>query len=227
MSAQTPVAPGAVRARVWDIPTRVVHWAFVLLIPVMWWTAENHEMAWHRRAGYLMLGLLLFRLLLGFFGSSTARFSKFLRSPGEVIRYARSQDTSPRRLGHNPLGGWSVAAMLLLLTAQIGLGLFATDVDGLQSGPLAAYLSFDAARDVADIHGLVFNILLAAIALHVGAVVFYLIGKKQNLIGSMLHGRAHAQAEGEPMTPAALWRSVLAAVIAGLATYLISKVGSF
>jgi cytochrome b len=227
MSAQTSVAQSPVRARIWDIPTRVVHWAFVALIPAMWWTAENHEMAWHRRAGYLMLGLLLFRLLLGFFGSSTARFSNFLRSPMNVIRYARGDDTVHRRLGHNPLGGWSVAAMLFLLTAQIGLGLFATDVDGLQSGPMATHLSFDAARDVADIHGLIFNLLLGAIALHIGAVVFYLVAKRQNLIGSMLHGRAHPQAEGEPMTPAALWRSALAAGLAGIATYWISTGGSF
>ncbi len=215
------------RARIWDIPTRVVHWAFVAVIPVMWWTAENHEMAWHRRAGYLMLALLLFRLLLGFFGSSTARFSNFLRSPGDVIRYARGDGAVHRRLGHNPLGGWSVAVMLFLLTAQIGLGLFATDVDGLESGPMATHLSFDMARDLADIHGLLFNLLLATIALHVGAVVFYLVGKRRNLIGPMLHGRAHPEAEGEPMTPAALWRSVLAGALAVLATYWISRGGSF
>lgn len=227
MTTKASSDPGAPRARIWDIPTRIIHWAFVALIPVMWWTAENHEMERHRWAGYTLLALLAFRLLLGLFGSSTARFSSFLRGPGAVVRYVRGDKTVHTRLGHNPLGGWSVAALLLLLSVQIGLGLFATDVDGLESGPMATYLTFDAAREVADIHGLVFNLLLAMIALHVAAVVFYLVARKQNLVGAMMHGRAQPGAEGEPMTPAPLWRSALAAVLAGVFTYWISKGGSF
>lgn len=227
MTAETSPGPGAARARIWDIPTRIIHWAFVALIPVMWWTAENHEMERHRWAGYTLLALLLFRVLLGFLGSSTARFGSFLRGPGAVLRYLRGDASVQRGLGHSPLGGWSVAAMLFMLSLQIGLGLFATDVDGLESGPFASHLTFDTARQVADVHGLVFNLLLAMIALHVAAVVFYLVGRKRNLIGAMLHGRAAPDVQGEPMTPAPLWRSALAAALAGALTYWISKGGSF
>jgi cytochrome b len=197
------------RAPVWDIPTRLVHWAFVLLIPVLWWTAENHEMEWHRRAGIALLGLLVFRILLGFAGSSTARFSSFLRGPGAVLAYVRGRPGVVH--GHNPLGGWSVALMLLLLAAQTGLGLFATDVDGLESGPLATHISFDAARTVADLHGLVFNLLWVVIAIHIAAVLFYLIGRKTNLIGAMVHGRGRTE---RPMVAAPLWRTALAAALA-------------
>jgi len=211
MTETTDAGRGApARVPVWDIPTRIVHWAFVALIPVLWWTAENHEMEWHRRAGIALLGLLVFRLLLGLFGSSTARFGSFLKGPSTVLAYVRGKG-GPAVPGHNPLGGWSVAAMLLLLAGQTGLGLFATDVDGLESGPLSSYVSFGTARDLADLHGLVFNLLWVLIAVHIAAVLFYLVRKRRNLIGAMIHGRASG---GEPMRPAPLWRSALAAAIA-------------
>lgn len=214
MARPHPGEGEAAMARVWDVPVRVIHWTMAVLIPVMWWTAEEHLMEWHRRAGMTLLTLLVFRILWGLFGSSTARFSAFVRGPGAVLRYLKSlmgKGEAEAYHGHNPMGGLSVAAMLLMLVAQVGFGLFSVDVDGLESGPLASYVSFDAGREAAGLHETGFNILLALIGLHVAAVLFYLVGRRQNLIRAMISGRGVA---ARPMQAAPLWRLLLAVVIA-------------
>jgi cytochrome b len=182
---------------VWDWPVRLVHWALVLLLPTAWYLAENGMLQWHRRTGYTIAMLLIFRLLWGVFGSETARFSSFVRGPRAVISYARAKlfdrDASVEP-GHNPLGAWSVVAILLLLIIQIGLGLFATDLDGLESGPLSYLIDFETSRKIANLHGLMFNLILATVAIHVVAILFYLVYKRQNLIGPMIAGGRHVAA---------------------------------
>src|SRR5262245_11528061 len=116
---------GAARVRVWDIPVRLFHRLLVPLIAFAWWSAEAGHLEWHRLAGYAVLALLLFRVAWGFVGSDTARFGQFLRGPAAIGAYLRGRLVV---LGHNPLGGWSVFAMLLLLIAEVTLGLFAVDV---------------------------------------------------------------------------------------------------
>jgi len=91
-------------------------------------------------------------------------------------------------LGHNPLGALSVIAILLALAAQVGLGLFATDTDGLESGPLSRYVSYEFSRAAGELHEDAFNILLLLIILHVAAIAFYLVVKRINLIGPMVTG---------------------------------------
>jgi len=185
--------PAASASDVWDLPTRLFHWLLALLIGIAWWTAENGVLVWHRRAGYCVLALLLFRVLWGFAGSTTARFAHFVRGPRAVVAYLREL---PRRapravIGHNPLGGWSVVAMLLALLTQVTLGLFAVDVDGIESGPLSYLVDFDTGRTAAQLHHVVFNALLALIGLHVIAVLFYLFYKRDNLLGAMIRGHRH------------------------------------
>src|SRR5688572_21899245 len=97
---------------VWDVPTRLFHWLLVLLIAFSWWSADSRRMDWHRYSGYAVLGLLAFRILWGFAGSSTARFAGFVRSPAATLRYLRGEKAG---VGHNPLAAWSVLAMLGLL----------------------------------------------------------------------------------------------------------------
>ena len=94
--------------KVWDLPTRLFHWLIVLLVGFSWWSAETGNMDWHYRSGLTALVLLVFRLLWGFIGGSTARFSQFLRSPGAVITYLR-EPAGPLRGGHNPLPAGGVA----------------------------------------------------------------------------------------------------------------------
>jgi cytochrome b len=210
------------RARVWDWPTRIAHWLFVLLIPLAWWTAEEDAFDWHRRIGYLLLALILFRLLWGFFGSSTARFANFLRGPIATWRYVRGSDRLPERVGHNPLGGWSVVALLAVMLLQVGLGLFAVDVDGLESGPLSDAIGFDAGRIAADLHELNFNLLLAFIGLHIVAILFYLFVRRRNLVGPMVTGSMASDERIEEMAPAAWPRLLLTTLAAGAATWWIS-----
>jgi cytochrome b len=184
---------GAVRIALWDLPTRIVHWSLVILIPFSWWSAENHDLERHRWSGYAILGLLVFRLIWGVVGSSTARFANFVRGPRAVIAHVRG--TGERQLGHNPLGGWSVMAMLALLTIQVGLGLFASDDDGLETGPLNHLVTYATAETITELHELLFNLLAALIALHVATVLFYLFVRRDNLIAPMLRGSKTLDAE--------------------------------
>jgi cytochrome b len=204
-------AQPAARIALWDWPVRLCHWLFVLLIPLAWWTAEEHMFDWHLRIGILMLALLVFRIIWGFVGSSTARFANFLRGPAAASSYLRGQ--WPETLGHNPIGGWSAAALLTLMLVQVGLGLFATDEDGLASGPLNPWVSFEAGERIKDLHEANFNLLLAFIAVHVAAILFYAAVKRTNLVAPMITGWV-AKPRSESMRAAPHRRAALAAVAA-------------
>lgn len=173
--------------KVWDLPTRLFHWSIVLLIGFSWWSAETGIMDWHYRSGIAALVALVFRLLWGIVGGSTARFSQFVRSPMMVLSHLRGR-AGPLRGGHNPLGGYSVIAMLLVLAIQIGTGLLAVDVDGIESGPLSYLVSFDTGRAAAEIHELSFAVLQVFIVLHLLAIAFYRI-RGRRLIAPMITGR--------------------------------------
>jgi cytochrome b len=207
-----PPGGGTERVRIWDWPTRFVHWMLVVLIPLSWWSAKNDEMEWHFRSGLTVLGLLVFRLIWGFIGSSTARFSSFVRGPRAIFDYLRGR--TEYRLGHNPIGALSVVALLGLLAVQVGLGLFASDEDGLVSGPLAHLISADLSEEITDLHEDNFDILLVLIGLHVAAIFFYFFVKRDNLVKPMVVGTREAPAGVEPMRPAAWWRFLVAAAIA-------------
>jgi cytochrome b len=205
-----PTPPPLQRIRIWDWPTRAFHWLLVLLIAGLWWTAEYDRLELHVTLGVVTAGLLLFRLLWGIFGSSTARFSNFLKGPRGVLSYLNGR--SAHALGHNPLGGWSVAAMLAVLTAQVGLGLFSEDNDGLAWGPLSELLESDTVEWVTELHEWLFNVVLALIALHVVAIIVYAV-KRRNLVSPMLTGRGTAPQGTAPMQPAPAWRLLLALLL--------------
>lgn len=195
---------------VWDWPVRITHWAIAVLFALQWWTGETGKMDWHVRFGVMALGLVVFRLLWGLFGSSTARFAGFVRGPRAVWGYAgkllRGAE-GPAMLGHNPLGAVSIVAMLGLLAAQVVLGLVSVDVDGINSGPWASKVSFEQGRWAANAHELVFKLLLALTAVHLAAVVFYLAVRRENLVGPMLSGRRRAPLGTSAMTMAAWWKA--------------------
>jgi len=197
--AETPANSVAV----WDLPIRLFHWLIVAAIAVSWWSAETRLMNIHRYSGYSLLGLLVFRMYWGIVGSPTARFAHFVRGPGAIARYVR-EPAAHAAPGHNPLGGWSVIAMLGLLITQVAIGLFVTDIDGLESGPLSYLVSFEASRALAEAHEIIFNVLLALIALHVAAILFYLFARRQNLIGAMVTGRRSGTLIGAKLV--SLWR---------------------
>lgn len=173
----------------------------------------------HRTLGICLAGLLVFRLAWGIVGSRTARFTSIVPTPRGTVAYARSMfsQTYVRTIGHNPLGGLSVIAMILALLTQVGTGLFAVDTDGMNSGPLSHLVDFKTGRDIADIHETSFNILLALIALHLAAIAFYFIAKRINLVGPMLSGKVRAH--GEDNTKPGPFALVFAVALAAGATY--------
>jgi cytochrome b len=194
------------QVRVWDWPTRAFHWAIVLIVPAMWATHKLERMDVHILLGQFMLGLVLFRLIWGLIGSSTARFARFVRGPRAVLAYLRSG--AGAAFGHNPLGGWSVLLMLLLLAVQVGLGLFVTDEDGLVSGPLSHLVSYESARILAHRHETVFIILACVIVVHIAAVLYYRLARRDDLITPMVTGR-RSGASSWPLRspPASHWGS--------------------
>lgn len=206
--------------RVWDGPTRLFHWLLVCLLVFSWWSAEKHMMDWHRLSGITVVGLIIFRLLWGVIGSSTARFSRFVRGPATSITYLRGGNGKIEQPGHNPLGGYSVILLLLLLTAQVASGLFATDTDVLESGPLSYLVSFDQGRWASEMHEVSFNLLLAASALHVLAILFYLIVRRRNLVTPMFTGSDGFYRDGQGGMVAAGWlRLAIALLIAGMVAW--------
>lgn len=216
-----------VEQEVWDIPIRLFHWSIVILIGFAWWSGEQRLLDWHRRAGYAVLCLLLFRVLWGFFGSRHARFANFLSHPARAIGYARKSLFTRRTsmsLGHNPIGGWSVIVLLGVMLLQTLLGLFAVDIDGLESGPLSYLVSFEMGRIAAETHHLVFNALLLLIGLHVAAIAFYLIYKNENLTKAMITGKAHGDGTVQHHPPYSLSTATLLFVSSAFFVFLIAGV---
>jgi cytochrome b len=205
---ETASQPGlGLVVKIWDAPTRWVHGLIIVLIGLAWWTESHDQMDWHVRIGCALLGVVVFRLVWGVFGGVTSRFSSFVRGPRTVWRYAQKLARgggSETGVGHNPMGGWSVLALLGVMAAEIGFGLFCVDVDGLESGPLADRVSFQAGRAAAHWHTVLFNALLALIVLHLCAIAFYGVVRRDNLIGPMLTGRKRlsAAADETGVTPA-------------------------
>lgn len=215
-SDQTAEGAAVTPVKLWDLPIRLVHWSFVVLLPALWWTAENGQMETHIQLGMAMLILVLFRILWGLFGSSTARFAGFVRGPITVGRYLRrlfGKEGEPI-VGHNPLGALSVVALLLLLAAQVTFGLFATDTDGLYYGPLNSLVGYDVAESLTEWHELGFNVILGVTILHVLAVVFYLTVKRDNLVTPMITGRKRYAGPVTAPKIAPWWRGVLCLVLA-------------
>lgn len=177
--------PDARRVVVWDFPVRLIHWSIVLLIPFAWWTFEVDRMALHRAAGYGVLALVAVRLAWGFVGSETARFANFICGPRRVTAYLSGRVS--HHVGHNPLGGLSVALLLSVLCVQPLLGLFAADQEGLDSGPLSAFVSDDHAQLAEQLHAVFFYVLLGLVTLHLAAIVFYAVRGK-NIVWPMFRG---------------------------------------
>lgn len=177
---------------VWDLPSRLFHWALALCLAGSWITAEaGFEWTdWHFRLGYASLTLVGFRLLWGLFGTDHARFASFLHGPAKTLASLRQVFTrTPSRYpGHTPVGGWSVVLMLMLVAVQAGTGLFISD-DIFWAGPYNSVVSSATAGKLAQIHHINFTLLQITVATHIAAIAWYRYGKHTRLVGPMLHGR--------------------------------------
>lgn len=172
--------------QVWDLPVRVFHWGLLLLVVAAVVTAKigGNAMIWHGRIGQAILALIVFRIVWGLVGSTTARFSHFVRGPRGVLDCLMGRW---RGVGHTPLGALSILALLGVLGAQATTGLFATD-DIAFTGPLYRAVSSSTALQLSGWHRQGQWPIYGLVTLHILAILFYRIVKKEDLITPMVKG---------------------------------------
>lgn len=210
---------GEPKILVWDLPTRLFHWLAVVLIAAAYATWRLNLMLWHARVGYMLLAIVLFRLLWGFFGSETARFVNFLAKPAAALRHLNEllRGKPERRVGHNPAGGWMVLLLIFLMLTQALTGLY-VDNDIADEGPLTEFVPADVANAIAALHdNILWDALLAAIALHVLAIAFY-AAKGANLVIPMIAGRAQAPIQARQPQIVGVIRAIVLFALSALAT---------
>ena len=199
--------------RVWDLPTRLFHWSLAATLVGSVASAKigGNAMVWHFRFGYAVLALLLFRFAWGLVGGRWSRFSAFLYTPARLLSYLRGAGHPHDDVAHSPLGAMSVFGMLALLALQAGTGLFSDD-EIFASGPLTRFVSNDTVGQASGYHAEIGQYLvLALVALHLLAVLFYTLVKKKPLVRPMLAGDKVLPA------PAPAARDDIAARLAALA----------
>nr|WP_321442774.1 cytochrome b/b6 domain-containing protein [uncultured Cohaesibacter sp.] len=180
------------RVKIWDPALRLFHWALVIAVAAAWGLGEFGPdiMTLHFYAGYTVCGLLAFRLIWGFVGPKTARFSHFIYGPKTVITYLsgmfkRQPSYWP---GHNPLGAFAAFALLAILIAQAATGLMSDPDDYVNVGPLASYVGYDMATLANRLHHILSKAVMIIVVLHLAAILFYKIWKHENLVTPMVTG---------------------------------------
>jgi cytochrome b len=215
------LAPEAVPAAspsvlVWDWPLRVFHWVLAVAIAISFAT---HYLGiewfdWHRRAGYVALVLIAFRVAWGVVGPHYARFTSFMQGPRAILDYVRGARSHPPA-GHNPLGGLSVVALLLVVAVQAVTGLFAND-EIANAGPFYGWITQETSNRLTSWHELNSNVLLGLIGLHLAAVAWHDLVRRHGLARSMWTGR-RAAGEGIASSRGLLAVCIVLALIGALA----------
>ncbi|MCW6512809.1 cytochrome b/b6 domain-containing protein [Lichenifustis flavocetrariae] len=176
----------------WDLPTRAFKWTLVVSVVTAWVSSgfDDPAMTVHKAAGYTILTLVIYRILWGFLGGTTARFSTFLASPAAVVAYLKTvrSGTEPPYLGHNPAGGLMIIGLLFACAVQVALGLFSSD-GVLASGPFADAIGATWSSMAATLHSIWFYVILGLAVVHIGVNLFHQFVKRDNLIGAMITGR--------------------------------------
>jgi len=188
-SAALAGAKAVQSVRVWDLPLRLFHWLLVACLIGSFVTIKvgGSWTDWHFRFGYTALTLIVFRILWGFVGPRYARFSSFIFSPTAVFAYLRNGAHAPRTLGHSPLGSLSVFALLAAVGVQALAGLFTSD-DISSEGPLARLVSSAAVGRASALHHINELVILGLVGLHIAAIVFYRVVRRQSLVKPMIVG---------------------------------------
>lgn len=205
--------------RVWDLSVRIFHWLLLALVIGAIATVKigGNAMVWHGRIGQAILALVVFRVVWGLIGSTTARFTHFVLGPGQIIEYLRGRW---RGIGHNPLGALSVLALLLVIGAQATTGLFATD-DIAFNGPLYRAVSASTATALSGWHRQAEWLIYALVALHVAAVLYYRFVQKDDLITAMITGtKAVSDPRAQPTRGGGPLAFAVALAIAGAAFWI-------
>ena len=225
----TPAAaPAATPVRIWDLPTRLFHWVLATCVVCSIISAHRggDAMVWHFRLGYAVFALLAFRIVWGFLGGRWSRFASFVYAPSTVLRYLRGERPHEHvEVGHNPLGALSVFALLAVLAAQVGSGLFADD-EIANTGPLIKYVSGATSLALTRWHKQFGQwLIIGLVMLHVAAIVYYLVRKRRNLVRPMISGDAPLGPDVPASTDNARTRALALAVAAacvGLVAWVLS-----
>lgn len=209
---------------VWDVYTRLVHWLTVALVAAAYVTWRLNWMVWHALVGEILLAVLLFRVTWGFVGSETARFARFVASPRAAARHlARLFRREPdEQIGHNPAGGWMVLVLLALLLGETLTGIVVNN-DVADQGPLTQIMPATVLNLLTDLHAGLWDGLLAAVALHVTAIVVYGVAKRHNLLHPMLTGRKRLPDQHMPPRLASFALAVLVLVCSATAAALLAS----
>jgi len=216
--------------KVWDLPVRICHWGFVIIIVFQYLSAEilnddwlPNTMQWHFYAGYTCIGLLIFRLCWGLFGTYYAKFSQFMVSPSLAFSYLIDKNTFGQFVGHNPAGAYSIVVLMTLLFSQAFSGLFVSD-EIFTDGPYYGVLG-DTGQSIANfLHHNVFNILLGFIGLHILTIVYYKFKHKDPLTKAMLTGNKELT-ERQNIVVVFPWIGfIVSLLITALALYLLIEV---
>jgi cytochrome b len=208
----------SVNIKVWDLPLRLYHWLMALAVLSAVITGElgGNLIDWHGRIGVLLLGLLVFRLVWGFIGSTHARFASFFPTPMRLAAYLKGQWQG---IGHNPLGALSALALLGTLAALVLTGLFANDDIAFQ-GPLFSLVTKDFSDKLSGWHNLTFNALIVLVPLHLAAIMYYARVKKHNLLVPMLTGeKVVPKALAVELSGGGMVRFTAALTLAGIAVW--------
>lgn len=224
---------------VWDLPLRLFHWLLVFSIAGLWLTAHADAdylewlvsrypdvtwMEWHFRLGYLALGLVVFRLVWGFVGPRHARFSSFVPGLARLPAYLGTvfQRDSKPYAGHNPAGALVVVIMLAMVATQAITGLFTSD-DIVWAGPWNPAVSGETASLLGKLHHENFEILQLLIGLHLVALVFYAVWKRQRLVPAMVTGRKPADSvpDAEAIESSQLLKALVVALLSAGVVYLV------
>jgi cytochrome b len=209
---------------VWDVPVRLFHWLTAMLVATAYTTWRLNWMDWHAYSGYALLALVVFRLLWGFFGSETALFARFIAAPRRAASHlAQLLRREPdHQVGHNPAGGWMVLLLLTLLLAEALTGIY-TNNDVADVGPLTEVTPAPVANFITTLHDVLWQALLAAVALHILAVGLYWAAKRQNLLLPMITGRKVLPLGVRPPAQAGVLRALLFLGCGALAAAALAK----
>lgn len=177
---------------VWDLPTRIFHWTLVGLFVFLIVSGDLGDdlIEWHFYAGYLLSGLILFRVIWGVIGSRHSRFTSFVRDPITTVTYLKGMFSgkTAHHYGHNPAGGMMVIVLLILLALQVATGLVSTD-DVIWDGPFYSAVSDQVAEIGGELHESIQSLLQLLVVLHVAAILFHRFKYNDHLVPAMIHGK--------------------------------------
>lgn len=224
-----PPRPGMMLPmRVWDVPVRLFHWLLVALLLTSWISIEfANSLRIHMLAGEAILALLLFRIVWGFVGSETSRFSHFLGNPFHAVTHLMhlTKKEPDTQVGHNAAGGWMVLVMLLVLLAQVATGLLIADEESFIEAPLNHLVGADWGAWAKKQHRLLFTLIQVTVALHILAIFAYALLKRHDLVRPMVTGKKRLPAATpQPRMVSPLLAAAILALAALVVWVLVTRV---